>query len=84
MIKKESMTHDVLRLAKMLKRPIDVKEVRRVYGYIDRDSKVNRSFEVLFRDGLVDVVGENSIVINQSGISKVYEMADPHRKVKDD
>lgn len=84
MIKKESMTHDVLRLAKMLKRPIDVKEVRRVYGYIDRDSKVNRSFEVLFREGLVDIVGENSVIINRAGISRVYDMADPHRKVKDD
>lgn len=82
-IKKESMSHDVLRLAKMMKSPIDIDTVRKVYGYIDRNSKVERSFETLFKRGLVDVTQDGRYVITKDGVDLVYAMAEPFRKIKD-
>lgn len=83
-IQKESVTHDILRLAKMLRKPIDVHTVRNVYGYIDRDSKVRRSFETLYRYGYVDVVGPECVTITSAGIDQVYKMATPGRAINDD
>lgn len=84
-IKPNSVTHDVLKLAKMLHKPIDEAVVKTVYGYMDsRNAKIKRSFEVLCRLGYADVVGPNTIQITRLGIEQVYKMANPSKRVFDD
>lgn len=76
MIKHESTTHDILRLAKMLTE-INVDTVMTVYGYIDRKSKVIRSFELLAKSGYISSLGDGTFRITRTGIDKVYQMARP-------
>lgn len=69
----------------MLGKPIDAKLVRVVYGYMDsKNHKISRSFEVLAKNGYVDVVGPNQIQINDLGRQQVYKMANTSRRVYDD
>lgn len=83
-IKSESLSHDVLKLAKMLKGPIDLKTVMSVYGYIDRPSKVNRSFEVLYKHGYVNTVGDGMFQVTPLGVEEVYKLAKPGKAITDD
>lgn len=79
------MTHDVLKLAKMLRKPIDESTVKTVYGYMDpRNAKIKRSFEVLCRLGYVNIVAPNTIQITKLGVEQVYKMANPNKRVFDD
>lgn len=83
-IKKESLTHDILRLAKMFNKPIGVEEVLTVYGYVDRPSKVQRSFEILYRYGLVDISEPGRFIITPMGIDSVFKMANQSKRLYDE
>lgn len=78
-IKYNSVTHDVLVYAKMIKRPFRAPEPMVVFARMDRLSKVNRSINMLIKEGLLKDCGDENYEITKSGIDRVYFLARNHK-----
>jgi hypothetical protein len=79
-IKYSSVTHDILRFAKMIKRPFTATEPMHVFARIDRLSKVERSIDTLIKYGYMKDCGDKFFQITAAGIGAVYELARPYAK----
>lgn len=73
-IKQDSRTHDLLSLAKVLRKPFTVAEVMHVLGKFEKPSRVGESANVLIKHGFLVRLDDGKYQITSSGIAKLYDM----------
>lgn len=79
-IKYDSVTHDILCFAKMIKRPFLAKEPMYVFARMDRLSKVERSIAMLIERGYLKDCGDGLAQITSNGRDHVYLLARQYGK----
>lgn len=77
-VKYNSVSHDVLVYAKMMRRPFSAHEPMIVFARMDRLSKVQRSIDMLIKDGLLKECPDGRAEITQLGIDQIYLLARKH------
>jgi len=75
MFKKDSNTHSLLMVAKMLRKPFAESDITYILGVFDGPAKVRRSANLLVGLGYLSVCDDGKWVITESGVEAVYANA---------
>jgi hypothetical protein len=74
MIKYNSLTHDLLMVAKVFTKPFSAEEAIRIVVALEKPSRVERSAQTLIKHGFLQEFPEKKYLITGSGRDELFKM----------
>jgi hypothetical protein len=74
MIKYNSITHDLLMVAKVFTTPFSAEEALRVVVTLEKPSRVERSAQILVKYGFLEEFPEKKYLITSSGRQELFNL----------